>query len=238
MSKNNVKNISGSGYQKLKALYKKVNKMYYKGDRVENFVYNLNIGKICKNQCNMYCELCKVLIGKKDVIDSSTIDAIGKGTEIGMWINVPGIVTINNSTIKGNKQALMVRFVIANVTNSKLILTGTSENLDVDLKNSKVWGSGNVVPEGALIVGNLDNGTGYNYNASCTLINTNVSTTRSNVSRFLIILAKKDSFETILNYESSCNIANDGYFIWNDTESGIKKGKISVNNNVVQQREQ
>lgn len=65
LSKNNVKNISGSGYQKLKSLYKKVNKMYYKGDRVENFVYNLDIGKICKNQCNMYCELCKVLIGKK-----------------------------------------------------------------------------------------------------------------------------------------------------------------------------
>ena len=39
--------------------------MYYKGDRVENFVYNLDIDKICKNQCNMYCELCKVLIGKK-----------------------------------------------------------------------------------------------------------------------------------------------------------------------------
>ena len=72
------------------------------------------------------------------MIDSSIIDASGKGTEIGMWINVPGIVTINNSTIMGNKQALMVRCGIANVTNSKLILTGTSENLNVDLKRIKL----------------------------------------------------------------------------------------------------
>ena len=173
----------------------------------------------------------------KVTIDSSTIDASGEGAQIGLWINVPGIMTIRNSTIKGNKQALMVRCGNANITNSNVILTGTGENLDADFIDRKVWGTGNDVPEGALIVGNWTDGSGYRNNASCTLTNTNISTTRTNVSRPLVILAQRESFETILNYDSTCNFTNGDYLVWNDSESGIKKGQISVNGTVVQERE-
>ena len=63
LTKNNVKNLSGNGFQKLKTLYKKVNKIYVKGASVEPFVYKLNIEKICKLQCDIYCKLCIVLLG-------------------------------------------------------------------------------------------------------------------------------------------------------------------------------
>lgn len=65
ITKRNIKNVSGSGYQILKTLYSQVNKIYCKGDKVESFVYKLDISKICNKQCDLYCELCKVLIGKK-----------------------------------------------------------------------------------------------------------------------------------------------------------------------------
>ena len=63
LPKNSTKNLSGSGFQKLKALYKKANKIYVKGANVEPFVYKLDMGKICNIQCDLYCKLCLVLLG-------------------------------------------------------------------------------------------------------------------------------------------------------------------------------
>ena len=61
----NTSKLTGSGYQRLKTLYGKVNKIYYKGANVEPFVNKLNIGKICNSQCEIYCKLCLVLLGDK-----------------------------------------------------------------------------------------------------------------------------------------------------------------------------
>lgn len=61
----NTKNLSGSGFQKLKTLYKKSNNVYVKGAKVEPFVYKLDIEKICNTQCEIYCMLCQVLLGQK-----------------------------------------------------------------------------------------------------------------------------------------------------------------------------
>ena len=58
-----LNNLSGTGYKKLSTLYKKVNKIYIKGANVENFVYKLNMGKICDIQCEIYCKLCAILLG-------------------------------------------------------------------------------------------------------------------------------------------------------------------------------
>lgn len=56
-----ARNLTGSGYDKLKKIYKKTNKMYVKGDKVEEFVEFLNIEKICKKCCPMFSPLCKIL---------------------------------------------------------------------------------------------------------------------------------------------------------------------------------
>lgn len=58
-----LKNLNGTGYQKLSTLYKKVNKIYVKGAKVEDFVYSLDMNKICKKQCEIYCQLCSILLG-------------------------------------------------------------------------------------------------------------------------------------------------------------------------------
>jgi len=63
LPKSCLKKLSGSGYEKLSSLYKKVNKVYVKGANVENFVYKLDIDKICKMQCEVYCKLCSILLG-------------------------------------------------------------------------------------------------------------------------------------------------------------------------------
>lgn len=63
LPKSCLKNLNGSGYKKLSTLYKKVQKIYVKGLTVENFVYKLDIEKICKKQCEVYCKLCTILLG-------------------------------------------------------------------------------------------------------------------------------------------------------------------------------
>lgn len=63
LPKSSFNNLNGSGYKKLSTLYKKVQKVYVKGSSVESFVYKLNIEKICKIQCELYCILCSILLG-------------------------------------------------------------------------------------------------------------------------------------------------------------------------------
>lgn len=63
LPKSSLNNLNGSGYKKLSTLYKRVQKVYVKGSSVENFVYKLDIEKICKNQCEIYCKLCSILLG-------------------------------------------------------------------------------------------------------------------------------------------------------------------------------
>ncbi len=58
-------NLSGSGYQKLRALYKKADNVYLKGANVEKFVYELDMNKICSAQCDIFSRLCSVILDKK-----------------------------------------------------------------------------------------------------------------------------------------------------------------------------
>lgn len=65
LSKNISKKLSGNGFEKLRFLYKKANKIYVKGTKVEEFVYKLDIDKICKAKCQIYCQLCYLLLGER-----------------------------------------------------------------------------------------------------------------------------------------------------------------------------
>ena len=171
----------------------------------------------------------------KVTIDSSTIDSSERGAEIAVWINVPGNLYINNSIIKGNLQALMVRAGTAVIKDSQIILTNNgnaSESTYITDNPSSPWGSGNNVPHGSLIVGNWSNA--YKNTASCTLENTQVMTTINNWNRALIVLAQVSGIETIFNYDSNCNLNNSSYVFSNYEVSGLKKGQITVNGTVVQ----
>ena len=169
----------------------------------------------------------------KVTIESSTFDCI----ETAVWTNVPSTYHITNSVLKGGWQAVMVRGGTATFVDSELILKSGNSSLKVndDASLSDKWGSGNNVPRGALIVGNYSNG--YPRGASCTLVNTKVSTDVSGWTRSLIVLAQVSGYETILTYDAACGISSSDYLLCNPTVAGIKQGQITVNGTVVQQVE-
>lgn len=57
----NTKLPNGKGYDRLKALFKKKNKMYIKGKTNGNFVQALDIEKILLSNCREISPLCKLL---------------------------------------------------------------------------------------------------------------------------------------------------------------------------------
>ena len=57
----NTKLPSGNGYERLKALFKKKNKMYINGKTNGNFVQTLDIEKILLTNCHDISPLCKLL---------------------------------------------------------------------------------------------------------------------------------------------------------------------------------
>ena len=181
----------------------------------------------------------------KVTINSSTIS----GDETAVWINVPGTLEINDSTIEGGCQVLMVRAGTAIVKNSTLKLTSV-DNTPIESKKAFMlkadaaigsvtcksgWTGGNNIPFGALVVGDY-NTSSYNNTATCTLYNTTVSTTLEGF-RELIVLSQDGNNETIFNYDSACKINDSDYVICNYEVPGLKKGIITVNGVVKQQKD-
>ena len=54
-------NISGNGYERLKKLYKEANRIYYKGEKVEDFVEKLDMQKICCTHCAVFQPICDTM---------------------------------------------------------------------------------------------------------------------------------------------------------------------------------
>lgn len=61
--------ISGSGYERLKKLYKEAKRIYYKGEHVEDFVQKLDMKKICCTHCSVFQPICDIMF--TDLICSS-----------------------------------------------------------------------------------------------------------------------------------------------------------------------
>ena len=169
-------------------------------------------------------------------IDSSIIDC----GETAIWTNIPSNYTINRSTLIAGCQAVMVRAGTVVISNSEIVLKAGTEGTVVNdktyLEGTSAWGTGNNIPRGALIVGDY-NGS-YNNTATCTLINTKVSTTFENWTRALIVLSQDGANATIFNYDADCAITEKDYLICDITVAGLKKGLITVNGITVREREQ
>lgn len=56
----NTKRPKGKGQDVLRELFKKAQKVYVKGHNTENFIKNLNIGKIMKASCSALKTLCQI----------------------------------------------------------------------------------------------------------------------------------------------------------------------------------
>lgn len=106
------------------------------------------------------------------------------GDCVGILLNVPGTLNIENSTITADRQAVVVRGGDAVIKDSSLVCTGkfleTDEHKETDngyttLPAGETWGSGNEVPARTLVVGNISSSGAYAYPASCTLVNTTLT---------------------------------------------------------------
>ena len=126
-----------------------------------------------------------------------------------VMINVPGTMNIDNCKIYGGRQVLFVRCGTATVNNSTITLSSAYN--DAGKYDNNIWGSGNEVPMGAVVVGNRANGTAYDTPATCTLNNTTVTGGR-------VYTYQKDAISVKLNITGNSTI--NGAFVNGDGENG------------------
>lgn len=130
----------------------------------------------------------------------------------GILFNVAGQLNIENSTIQGDRQGIIVRAGDAIIKNSEIICT-FKYNDKHDYEN-KPWGSGNEVPMAALVVGNKSEGV-YNASSNVTLYGTKLKS--ENGGRTCYIEGNK-MYKSSLKYDSSSNVGtiiegiNKSYF--------------------------
>ena len=108
--------------------------------------------------------------------DSTFVADTTDGDNCAVMINVPGTLNIDNCTITGDRQAVLVRAGTAVITNSDIKTTGKFTDAATKY-HSGAWKSGNEVPAAALTVGNYQNGpaSAYFADAGVTVTNTKLT---------------------------------------------------------------
>lgn len=112
----------------------------------------------------------------KVTVTDSAVYADPDPTKAGTAIlfNVPGLLTITDSTIQGYYQGVIVRGGNAIITGSTITNT-LGEGVTVDNYADKDWEDGNAVPTSALVIGNKT-ASAYQYPTSVSITDTKVVT--------------------------------------------------------------
>ena len=118
----------------------------------------------------------KVVITLKN---STFVSNTADGDNCAVMINVPGTLNIDNCTITGDRQAVLVRAGTAVITNSDIKTTGRFTDAATKY-HTGAWQSGNEVPAAALTVGNYQNGSASAYLAEAKVTVTNTKLTAEN----------------------------------------------------------
>ena len=126
----------------------------------------------------------------------------------GVMVNVPLTLTMDNCTVTGDRQGMMVRAGTADIQNSTIQTTGKfyKDNNGEQYYNS-AWGSGNEVPAAAITIGNYVNGEAPSYEADAkvTLTNTAVKGTEHFAAIYADANAKFKSDVSISGEETEVN---------------------------------
>ena len=117
------------------------------------------------------------------------------GDNTAILFNVKGGLTIENSTIKGDRQAVIARGGDHRISNSTLIVTGEN-NINKEYLDDSAWGSGNEVPLSAVVVGNRS----ASYQYPTTINFTDVKITAPEVNK-----ASKNYFEMYVYQNDGTN---------------------------------
>lgn len=140
---------------------------------------------------------------KSDYIDADS-------GSVTVFFNVPGNLNIEDSTIYGVQNAVMVRGGTAVIKNSTLTTAEQIAAGSEDKFTNENWKDGNNVPYAALLVGDRNN-TDYNYSAFVTLVNTEIKSGNDEVPTVYIWQDDNKSASLIADYDTQ-------------TKSGISSG--------------
>ena len=106
-------------------------------------------------------------------IEDSSLNSSNTWSSMGILFNIPGELTISDTTITALSQVIIARGGTHSYSNSTFISTGENQ---FDATNSdfstKDWGQGNYVPLAALVIGNR--GASYPYPTDMTLNNVTI----------------------------------------------------------------
>ena len=131
---------------------------------------------------------------KSDYIDADS-------GSVTVFFNVPGNLNIEDSTIYGVQNAVMVRGGTAVIKNSTLTTAEQIAAGSEDKFTNENWGNGNEVPYAALLVGDRNN-TAYNYSAFVTLVNTEIKSGNDEVPTVYIWQDDNKSASLIADYDT------------------------------------
>lgn len=146
------------------------------GSKIYCGVYAVSTNAATVDNYNVVIEL------KDSTFTTDTGYENGDGDSCPVLINVPGKLTMDNCTVNGTRQGVLVRSGNATITNCTINLkstqgldgiTGSPLFADNGKYENKNWSSGDEVPMGALIVGNRSKA--YQYPATCALTDTKVN---------------------------------------------------------------
>ena len=157
-----------------------------------------------------------VITLKNSTFVSNTAD----GDNCAVMINVPGTLNIDNCTITGDRQAVLVRAGTAVITNSDIKTTGKFTDAATKY-HSGAWSSGNEVPAAALTVGNYQNGQASAYLAEAKVTVTNTKLTAENS----VPAIYTDANDT---YKGDLTIGGDSTVVTGEVMKGQKADKAAV----------
>ena len=134
------------------------------------------------------------------IITSEGADGTG-GDNTAILFNVHGGVTLTNSTVSGDRQAMIARGGEHVFTNTSFEATGENSINNTDKGNylDQGWGSGNEVPLAALVIGNRS-ASAYDYSTSAELENVIIKAPKTNtadVEYFGIYVWQNDETNTV-----------------------------------------
>ncbi|QHK17705.1 hypothetical protein JS82_06115 [Methanomassiliicoccaceae archaeon DOK] len=134
-------------------------------------------------------------------------DSSAAGTAV--FYNVPGSLTITDSTVQGYFHGVIVRGGTAVISGSTITNTMNLSGWET-YYDSEPWGTGNSIKLGALVLGNRDNAS-YNYPTDVTLIDTDVisdGTYGANYSAVYMWANPDPENGVNLVYDSACTFSN------------------------------
>ncbi len=152
-----------------------------------------------------------------NIENSKLTTSTSDGDNTAVLINVNGKLTIKDSKITGDRQAVIARAGEVEIENTEIVVTGSYNGTPVGIKDE--WQDGNNIPVGAVVVGNKKEGA-YEAKANVIIEDCIVTSEKEDVPAILTE-ANKD-------YSSSIEIIGKDTVVTGAVMKGINQDKTDI----------